>query len=296
MVVYPDSDFILRTKDGVDIHVHKQVLRDASQTFRSILSIPTPSDVVPEPLLIDDVSADVLPLIQYFYGHSLFHLRFHLLEEIIALHKVATKYVIEEMESLLLKEIKERLPITDDPVRAWALASHYGSTREKILAAQAFFMSDDRCSQECMDLKELEYVSGRELGDLLSTRRRVHEQARELFIDIFWNCRTCDDIDIMMESYDDPDQDVYARTSRDVWRSLSEVKDGSVFDRAVMHPAVMTLCATESECPTCLERYGRELKRTPPTDLYPLFLIEVRRQIPELKVYAACYSCKLSKN
>lgn len=295
-IIYPDSDIILRTKDGVDIHVHKQVLREASQTFRSMLSIPTPPDAVAEPLVLDDVSADILPLVQHLYGHSVFHLRFQLLDQVIALHKVAAKYTMEEVEIFLLKEIKGRLPITDDPVRAWALASHYGFEREKILAAQAFFKSDDRCAKQCMDLKELELVSGRQIGDLLSIRRRVHQQALALFIELYWDCPECDEIDESMADYDYLDDEDYPQSSRDVWRSLSEVKDGNIFGPPVMYPALMMLCATRSACTSCPERYGRDLERTTPGDLHATFLSKVQWRIPELKVCAVYWFYEFSED
>ncbi|KAJ6539830.1 hypothetical protein DFH09DRAFT_1283121 [Mycena vulgaris] len=125
----PPPDFILRSGDGVDLHVHKDILKFVSVFFKNMLDgagDPTeiqrdgkPIVVLPEP------SAVLYRLLCLAYpGHSLDHysLAAQSLDGVWVVHAAANKYLFIGVQKLLKSMLENPALLDAHPHRVFAIA------------------------------------------------------------------------------------------------------------------------------------------------------------------------------
>lgn len=284
-IVYPGSDIILRTKDGVELHVHKQVLRETSQTFRSMLSIPAVNnELPPQPIDIEEDVTTFLPVLQYIYGHELSVQRFDSHHDVLPILEAARKYEVGVAEAALLSHLGKQLDKEPNPLRAWAIAIRYKLEDARVNAAQRYYEAWDDQRNELDKMAELQFVNGKQLAELLATRRYVTREitictANYLFPSA--ECGGCAAIEEVGEVVDHVDSNgvtVYAKTTREVWEGL--VKDRPLYGWAD-HPAVIRWCIETSSCDECKGKlpYMNHTRKYYPDHL----LSHARREVRELR-------------
>ncbi|KAJ7177216.1 hypothetical protein C8R43DRAFT_827497, partial [Mycena crocata] len=127
------SDFILRSSDSVDFHVHRDMLRLLSDVFDGMFSLPATDQepqrdgkivlVVPEP-------ANVLYRLLSF-AHPAPSVRQYTLtladlDEIVAVHNAARKYQFLRGQKLLEEVLDDRALLDAQPYRLYAIAQVCG--------------------------------------------------------------------------------------------------------------------------------------------------------------------------
>ncbi|KAJ7441027.1 hypothetical protein B0H11DRAFT_1827244 [Mycena galericulata] len=127
----PDSDFIIRCGDGVDLHAHKSILQFVSVFFKNMLDgtgATNPTDLrrdgkpvveLPEP------SSVLYRLLCIAYpGRSLEHysLAAQNLDGVWAVHEAANKYLFMGVQELLEKMLADPVLLEAHPHRVFAIA------------------------------------------------------------------------------------------------------------------------------------------------------------------------------
>jgi hypothetical protein len=128
-------DFILRSCDGIDFHVHKDILKFASDFFNGMFAMPV-GDGDPSAMRRDGKPVLVLPepeevllslLLLAYPARSLGHYTIERLGIFVAVHEAACKYQFTSVQ-LVLKEMVNNLDsclIDAQPYRAFAIARLY---------------------------------------------------------------------------------------------------------------------------------------------------------------------------
>ncbi|KAJ7634348.1 hypothetical protein FB45DRAFT_1141223 [Roridomyces roridus] len=124
----PPSDFILRTSDGVDFHVHKQILAFFSSLFSDMFACSSS----------DDLQRDGKPVLQLTEPQIIIHRLLCLaypgrsrqqyicsdvdLDHIPALHEAAQKYQLVHVERLIVQMLMDDALLAAHPHRLFAIA------------------------------------------------------------------------------------------------------------------------------------------------------------------------------
>ncbi|KAI0642184.1 hypothetical protein C8Q79DRAFT_1013484 [Trametes meyenii] len=132
-----DADFVLRSSDQVDFHVHRVILTMASSVFETMLTLPQPegNTKIERPLV--DVSEDsetLDVLLRVCYPTSAPELR-----DIPLLRKVleaANKYDIPAVLTLVKKAMVQPELLDSDPLRIFVIACRFGMEPEAQAAAK----------------------------------------------------------------------------------------------------------------------------------------------------------------
>ncbi|KAJ7277085.1 hypothetical protein C8J57DRAFT_1176648 [Mycena rebaudengoi] len=125
-------DFILRSSDGVDFHVHKEMLKLTSDFFDGMFTIPKAN---PDP---DDLSRDGVTVLTMAEPNNVLYRLLFLaypaqsvaeymaveadLNEIVALHEAAQKYQFFRVLRVLKEMLEDFAPVEVHPHRLFAIA------------------------------------------------------------------------------------------------------------------------------------------------------------------------------
>ncbi|KAJ7111787.1 hypothetical protein C8R44DRAFT_677370 [Mycena epipterygia] len=125
----PPSDFILRSGDGIDLHVHKDILRHVSVFFRNMFGSAgdeTEQQRDGKPVAVLPESGDVLHrLLCFAYpGHSVEHYSLvgQNLDGVWAVHEAANKYLFTDVQRLLESTLENPNLLDAHPHRLFAIA------------------------------------------------------------------------------------------------------------------------------------------------------------------------------
>ncbi|KAJ7185028.1 hypothetical protein C8R46DRAFT_1065753 [Mycena filopes] len=125
----PEPDFILRSGDNIDLHVHKDILRFASVFFKDLFSsadVPIAVTKDGRPVLVLPESGDALYrlLCVAYPGTTLdtYALGSHNLDGIWAVHETANKYLFLDAQSLVERMLEAPALLASDPHRIFAIA------------------------------------------------------------------------------------------------------------------------------------------------------------------------------
>ncbi|KAF7348817.1 BTB domain-containing protein [Mycena venus] len=126
------ADFILRSSDGVDFHVHKDILKFVSDCFDGMLTIPQ-GDGDPTDLRRDDKPVLVMPESKAIYrllclaypAHAVSHytLQSADLDGIVDVYKAAHKYQFTRVQDLLNQMLSNAALVDGQPHRVFAIAT-----------------------------------------------------------------------------------------------------------------------------------------------------------------------------
>lgn len=250
-IVFPGSDVVLITSDKVELHLHRDVLRNASQPFRSMFSLPPPSHSDPTPLAIPEDATSFVPLVQILYKTSYVPLRFDTHKDVTKLIEVAKKYEFLEIEAELLVELAKQIEKEENPLRAWAIATRFELPQNVIdEAAARYYLAKDDGILGINKIPELSAFGSDRLGALISTRAALlplimHEVAVKLF-GTWDHCQECEFIDNFPV---DEDTTRIPSTPKDIW--LKTVEGEKYWFGWADHPSFVRQCTQMSDCETC---------------------------------------------
>ena len=130
----PSADIILFTPNLTEFHVLSSILSIASPVFRDMFSLPQQQDNGGAPnaaqhaIHVTEDSSSLDRLLRLCYPTSKPPL--DVLDDIVLVLDAAMKYHMEWMIPILTKELKAAIP--QNPVKAWAVASHADVASEDI--------------------------------------------------------------------------------------------------------------------------------------------------------------------
>jgi hypothetical protein len=133
-ITFPDGDIILKSSDGVELRVHKLMLRLASPVFASMLEMPEPASIVepgqPQTVELEETASTLDNLLRcaYPFGNKLL---IEDIDQLVTLLRAANKYELECAITVLHQEMIRLVPL--NPLKCYAIAVRFGV----LAAAQA---------------------------------------------------------------------------------------------------------------------------------------------------------------
>ncbi|KAJ7090747.1 hypothetical protein B0H15DRAFT_906719, partial [Mycena belliarum] len=122
----PNSDLIIRASDGVDLHVHRDILMFISVFFKNILdgsgSLDAERDGKPVVCLSEDSTVMHRLLCIAYPGRSLDSVTAQILDGICGVHEAAQKYLFTGAMKLLEKMLEHPALLNVHPHRVFAIA------------------------------------------------------------------------------------------------------------------------------------------------------------------------------
>nr|GAT57247.1 predicted protein [Mycena chlorophos] len=167
------ADLILRSCDGVDFHVHKDILKFASDVFQDMFALATPASANEESvaregkpvLVLEEPEAVLYKLLCYAYP-----LRFpqqprlgvegqHMEQDFVGIYRAAQKYQLLVVEELLQATLDDlaRQPFFADPYRMFAIGKLLGHS--ELAKAAVFAAVGSDMKPETMDFPELRLLT-----------------------------------------------------------------------------------------------------------------------------------------
>ncbi|KAI0675756.1 hypothetical protein C8Q78DRAFT_347035 [Trametes maxima] len=131
-----DADFVLRSSDHIDFHVHRVILIMASSVFETMLALPQPAEdaKIEKPLVdVTEDSETLDVLLRVCYPTSAPEL-----QDVLLLRKVleaATKYDIPAVLTMVKKAMVQPELLDSDPLRIFVIACRFGMEPEAQAAA-----------------------------------------------------------------------------------------------------------------------------------------------------------------
>ncbi|KAJ7910974.1 hypothetical protein B0H13DRAFT_1876156 [Mycena leptocephala] len=127
------SDFILRSSDGVDFHVHREILKFSSDFFDDMFAIPGPGDGDPNGLrrdgkpvlLIPEPEVVLLRLLRLAYpGETVVHYALDQedLDNFVSVYKAARKYQFFRVQRMLKEMLDKSALLDSQPHRLFVIA------------------------------------------------------------------------------------------------------------------------------------------------------------------------------
>jgi hypothetical protein len=171
-----DADFVLRASDGMQYRIHTFTLRTASAFFRTMLTLPQPSNVT-DFLTLDEPSKVVGPLLMMISGMEM--PQWGSYDEIENVLEAAHKYDVPGPVATI-RYILASPRFLSEPVRLYAIATRYDWHDEAILAAE------ESLKLSIHDTKYapfLEQIPSRPLLKLLDLHRNRRDGFRYLIND-----------------------------------------------------------------------------------------------------------------
>lgn len=292
-VSFRGADIILRTSDGVDFHLHKSRLRDASPHFRSMFST-TILSAAPETIQsvdIDIPSATLWYLMHRVYADELRPIPTefspHTCDDVLTALKAADKFEFDDAEQWIKDTALTRaLEKEENPLRAWALATHYKLTEVAKTSALRFMMSTTDYSKQWRTMPELSLVDASTFTKLIHARDRATLNLRAEAVEILWqpsdSCGSCEAIEENL----DPEQieEMKFRSGLSAyWELLSAVHPMS---GEAASPALYTLVAMRTSCDGC-KRHAAQMEEKAKTKGVGWHIEHLRQSV--LRTWTSCY-------
>lgn len=190
---YDDGDVVLRAGD-TDFRVHSFMLRQASPFFRTLFSLPQPSNSSREErVIIMSESRDVVDkLLRWIYPLRT-RPTLASVEEARALSEAADKLEIDCAIEPILLSLTSLLAAEPNALRAWALAVLFKHESAKLDAALRFIRFTTPNSAHPR-VTELNTISALDYADLLACRQEAHKKAKiatAYEMGSWWGCKRC---------------------------------------------------------------------------------------------------------
>ncbi|KAJ7877242.1 hypothetical protein B0H14DRAFT_2713065 [Mycena olivaceomarginata] len=185
------SDFILRSTDGVDFHVHCDILKFSSDFFHDMFAIPGPGDGDPNGLrrdgkpvlLMPELEATLLRLLRLAYpGYTVAHytLKHDDLDHCVSVFKAAEKYQFLRVQCML-EEMLDNFDIAiidSQPHRVFAVARL--CNRLELSRKAAFSSLNSPLFESAPRFPEMNLLSWEEGYNLYQFHRLCGQKAAEI--------------------------------------------------------------------------------------------------------------------
>ncbi|KAJ7825145.1 hypothetical protein B0H14DRAFT_2821418 [Mycena olivaceomarginata] len=182
------SDFILRSSDGVDFHLHKAFLRFVSGCFEGMFTFPggdedpsalvrdgKPVVVLPEP---ESVLYKLLSLAYPAQSPELYTLTESDLDGAVALHEAAHKYQFVHVQRLFERMLQNSALLDAHPYRLYAIARLRDIPALATKATLSTLKSDGRPPQ--LEFPELKLITWEDGNKLQALHRCCGKRRRKL--------------------------------------------------------------------------------------------------------------------
>ncbi|CDO73316.1 hypothetical protein BN946_scf185008.g78 [Trametes cinnabarina] len=174
-----DSDFILRSSDGVDFFVHRIILSLSSPLFSTMLSLPQPTDDTSEG--VKCIRQPIINLTEDSETLDTFlRLCYPLVDPPLASFDLirgalatATKYDAAVALVSAKKALVQPHLLEDDPLRCFSIACCYGLEEEAEIAAERAVIDDRVVGGVCPELDEIPAAAYYRLFKLQRTKKVV---------------------------------------------------------------------------------------------------------------------------
>ncbi|KAJ6583300.1 hypothetical protein B0H10DRAFT_886560 [Mycena sp. CBHHK59/15] len=133
---WPDADIVLQSLEGTRYRIDSYTLRTTSMLFKTMLTLPQPknSPTPPEPIPIHQPDAVVEPLLCLMCG--LPTPEWQCYDDLEAVLSLAENWDTPGPISFIRAELTSHQWLAADPLRLYALATHFGWAAEARLASQ----------------------------------------------------------------------------------------------------------------------------------------------------------------
>ncbi|KAJ7308716.1 hypothetical protein DFH08DRAFT_719671 [Mycena albidolilacea] len=182
------SDFILRSSDGVDFHLHKAFLRFVSGCFEGMFTFPggdedpsalvrdgKPVVVLPEP---ESVLYKLLSLAYPAQSPELYTLTEADLDRAVALHEAAHKYQFIHVQRLFERMLQNSALLDAHPYRLYAIARLCDIPALTTKATLSTLKSDGRPARP--KFPELKLITWEDGNKLQAFHRSCGEEAKKI--------------------------------------------------------------------------------------------------------------------
>ncbi|KAH7909191.1 hypothetical protein BJ138DRAFT_257783 [Hygrophoropsis aurantiaca] len=187
----PDADIILHPSDGADIRTHKFILSFVSPVFRTMLSLPQPSEETTIsssstlPIITMEEDGNVLErLLRPCYPG--FDMSFDSLDDIKAVINAATKYDMQSVLGSLKKWIVNSSLFQINPLAFYAISCRQGWEAEARLSAAKVVEVVNFERGASHYVPELEDISGGTYYRLVTYHAQCGTAARTTIQDLRW--------------------------------------------------------------------------------------------------------------
>ncbi|KAI8992960.1 hypothetical protein BD414DRAFT_506880 [Trametes punicea] len=180
-----DANIILRSADGADFHLYKEVLAKASPVFAGMFSLPSTPEQATSPQVVTlTESADTLEiLLRLCYPVERPAVRN--LEQLRAALEAAKKYETTALFSYLEQELKALLGTAATPLRVYSVAYLY-SLRDVCRSSAKLLLSNPQYLEPKIMPPEFRMLPASALFALTQYRRECVRVARAVVMNFDW--------------------------------------------------------------------------------------------------------------
>ncbi|KAA1470199.1 hypothetical protein DENSPDRAFT_835932 [Dentipellis sp. KUC8613] len=292
-----DTDLIIRSNDGVDFHVYKQIMTLASEIFAGMISLPqTTSTPTPQVVGVTENSTTVDMFLRLIYPVQ--NPRLDSVTRLHAVLEILHKYGVEGQDDVMKYALRDF--IKTQPEAVFALADRYGHADIAKEAARLTLGRSDIPGPLALNDEDLQLMTAKQYHQLL----QFQTKCRETFVEMsqvppYW-CNP-DDIPCSSVQYEEQGIDIYmCQCPRSHHWDEMDGGPGYTFpfwlgdylarceDALAKKPTAATVLDWQlvesfwgipAECEVCRDYAGKAMK-----DFMDLFAYEIRSRIDKIKV------------